>query len=121
MDREIMHGSLQSTTMQRYELHEITTSGGTVIHEYMTLQGKIFAVTWYGPFPPNLQQLFGSYYQQFQGAAPAATHFHGSTHRMLSIVERDLVIREFARMRSYRGKAFVPSLIPAGVSIGALP
>jgi hypothetical protein len=115
-----MHGVLQSTPMQRYELHEITTSGGTVIHEYMTLQGTIFAVTWRGPFPPNLQQLFGSYYQQFQEAALATTHLHGGPHRMLSVAQRDFVVREFGRMRSYHGKAYLPGLIPAGVSAGAL-
>jgi hypothetical protein len=115
-----MQGLLQSRPMQRYELHEITTSGGTVIHEYMTLQGTIFALTWRGPFPPNLQQLFGSYYQQFLEAALATPRLRGSTHRMLSVSQRDLVVQQFARMRSYQGKAYVPSLIPAGVSVGAL-
>lgn len=120
VDRESVHGLLRSTSSQRYELHEITTSGGSVIHEYMTLQGRIFAVTWRGPFPPNLQQLFGSYYQQFQAAALAATQLHGSTHRLLSIAQRDLVVREFVHMRSYNGKAYVPSLIPPAVSVRAL-
>lgn len=115
-----MQGLLRSTSLQRYELHEITTSGGTVIHEYMTLQGTVFAVTWRGPFSPNLQQLFGSYYQQFQAAALATTRLHGSMHRLLSINERDLVVREFGRMRSYNGKAYVPSLVPPGVSVSAL-
>jgi hypothetical protein len=119
-DRETMQGRLQSTPLEQYELHQITTGGGTVIHEYMTLQGKVFAVTWRGPFPPNLQQLFGSYYKQFEEAVPAATQLRIS-HRMLRIAQPDFAVQEFARMRFYQGKACVPSLVPPGVSIGALP
>ncbi len=107
--------------MQQYELHQITTSGGTVIHEYMTLRGKVFAVTWRGPFAPNLQQLFGSYYEQFQAAALAGRQSRGSTHRMLSIAQPDFVVQEIGRMRSYQGNAYVPSLIPEGVSVATLP
>jgi hypothetical protein len=120
-DRETMQGQLQSTPMQQYELHQIITSGGTVIHEYMTLQGKVFAVTWRGPFPPNLQQLFGSYYEQFQEAVLAPTQMRGGTNRRLGVAQPDFVVKESGRMRSYQGKAYVPSLIPAGVAVGALP
>lgn len=120
-DRETTQGRLQSTPMQQYEVHQITTSGGTVIHEYMTLPGKVFAVTWRGPFPPNLQQLFGSYYEQFQEAALSGTQPRGGTHRMLSITQPDFVVQQFGRMPSYQGKAYVPSLIPDGVSVDTLP
>ncbi len=87
----------------------------------MTLRGKVFAVTWRGPFAPNLQQLFGSYYEQFQAAAQSGRQSRSSTHRMLSIAQPDFVVHELGRMRSYQGKAYVPSLIPEGVSVGTLP
>lgn len=116
-----MRGQLQSTPMQQYELHQIVTSGGTVIREYMTPQGKVFAVTWRGSFPPNLQQLFGSYYEQFQEAVLAATQMRAGTRRMLGIAQPDFVVKESGRMRSYQGKAYVPSMIPAGVAVDALP
>jgi hypothetical protein len=117
-DRELMQGQLLTTPMQQFDLHEITTTGGTVIREYMTPQGKVFAVTWRGPFPPNLQQLFGSYYEQFQTAATSSAQV--ASHRMLSIAAPDFVVQALGRMRSYHGKAFVPSLVPAGVSVAAL-
>jgi hypothetical protein len=116
-DRTVMSGQLRSTSMQQYDLHEITTSGGTVIHEYMTRQGTVFAVTWRGPFAPNLQQLFGSYYQQFQkgvaGSAPGM-------HRVMTIAQPDFVMHAVGLMRSYHGSAYVPSLVPTGVSVGTL-
>jgi hypothetical protein len=117
-DRAMMAGQLLSTPMQQYDLHEITTSGGTLIREYMTPQGKVFAVSWRGPFPPNLQQLFGSYYEQFQSSV--AANATAGMHRTLSVHAQDFVVQALGRMRAYHGKAYVPSLVPAGVSVAAL-
>jgi hypothetical protein len=117
-DTDVMRGRLQTTPLQQYDLHEITTSGGTVIREYMTSGGKVFAVSWRGPFMPNLQQLFGSYYQQFQTAA--ATSAQASSHRLLRIAQPDFVMQASGRMGSFHGKAYVPGLVPAGVSVAAL-
>jgi len=119
-DRQMMHGQIRMTPMQQYDLHEITTSGGTLIHEYITPQGRVFAVTWSGPFPPNLQQLFGSYFDQYQSAAAASAEAHPGTHRMLTISQPDFVLQSMGRMRAFHGKAYIPSLVPSGVSIAAL-
>jgi hypothetical protein len=120
-DRQMMQGRLKSTSMQQYTLHEITTGGGTLVREYETLQGKVFAVTWKGPVPPNLQQLFGSYYDQFQSAAAASAQAHPGMHRQLSIAQSDFVVQALGRMRAFRGKAYVPSLVPSGLSVADLP
>ena len=116
-DREVMRGQLRSTLMQQYDLHEISTDVGTVVHEYVTREGKVFAVTWSGPLPPNLQQLFGSYFEQYQAAAAASAQIHPGMHRQLSIAQPDLVVQSLGRMRAFHGKAYVPSLVPAGVSV----
>lgn len=120
-DRDSMHGRLQITPMQQYTVHEITTDGGTLIREYETLSGKIFAVTWKGPMPPNLQQLFGSYYDQFQSAAAASAQAHPGMHRQISVEQPDFVVQALGRMRAFHGKAYVPSLVPSGVSVADLP
>ncbi|HWW21274.1 MAG TPA: DUF2844 domain-containing protein [Steroidobacteraceae bacterium] len=117
-DRAMMHGQLQTTSMQQYDLHEITTSGGTLIREYVTPHGQVFAVTWRGPFPPNLQQLFGSYYKQYQSAA--ASNATLGMHRIFSVTQSDFVAQALGRMRAYHGKAYVPSLVPSGVFLAAL-
>jgi hypothetical protein len=121
IDRAVMHGQVQSTSLQQYQVHEITTDGGTTVHEYATSQGTVFAVSWRGPMPPNLQQLFGSYFDAYQSAAAAAAQSHPGSHRQLSIAQTDLVVQAFGRMRYYHGKAYVPSLVPAGVSVADLP
>ncbi len=53
---------------QQYTVHEIQTAGGTVIREYVSAQGQVFAVVWRGPQLPDLQQILGTYFADFQAA-----------------------------------------------------
>jgi hypothetical protein len=117
-DRDILHAELRSTPMQQYSLHEISTAAGTLVHEYATPQGTVFALTWQGPLPPDLRQLFGNYYKQYQDAAAAQAR--PGMHRQLNITRPDLVVQSTGRLRNFRGKAYVPSLVPAGVSVADL-
>jgi Protein of unknown function (DUF2844) len=117
-DRQVLHAQLRSIPMQQYTLHEIRTESGTRLHEFETRNGTVFAVTWEGPLPPDLQQLFGNYYTRFRAAASAP---HGpGTHRQLNIAGPELVVQSTARPRAYMGRAYIPSLVPAGISIADL-
>jgi hypothetical protein len=117
-DRITLKGQLVSTPMLQFQLHVITSISGTVVHEYLSRAGKVFAVTWQGPRPPDLRQLFGSYFEPLRSAAAAQSR--PGAHRQLNIVQSDFVVQAIAHMRSYQGKAYVPSLIPAGVSVADL-
>ncbi len=106
-----------------YSLYTVTTDGGTSVNEYASSQGTIFAVTWHGPMPPNLQQLFGTYYAQYQAATAAASSAGGSQsdRRHQNLSKDGLVVTATARQRYYRGRAFVRSLVPTGVVVDDLP
>ena len=118
LDREALHGTSDNvSTQQLYSQHTITTDGGTTINEYANPQGTVFAVTWRGPMPPDLKQLFGTYYDQYQGAATESANSHSGGHRHLSIAKDDLVVQAVGRQRYYHGRAYVRSLVPAGVSV----
>jgi hypothetical protein len=120
VDRQALRGQLQSTSMQQYDVHEISADG-SLVREYATPQGKIFAVTWQGSMPPNMQQLFGSYFDQYQTAATASAQVHPGMHRQISIAQPDFVMQSLGRLRAFHGKAFVPSLVPDGVLVADLP
>jgi Protein of unknown function (DUF2844) len=117
-DQNQLHAAARSIPMQQFDLHEITTPAGTLVHEYLTRQGAVFAVTWKGPMPPDLHQLFGGYYARFQAAA--AAHVRPGMHRQVTINTADLVVQSSARPRSFGGVAYVPSLLPSGVSAADL-
>jgi hypothetical protein len=117
-DRHELRATLRSIPMQQFQLHEISAPSGTLVYEYATPQGTVFAVTWHGPLPPDLHQLFGSYYPRYQAAA--AAHARPGMHRQVNIVDADLVVQSTARLRAFGGLAYIPSLMPAGVSVANL-
>jgi hypothetical protein len=75
-------------------------------------------VTWNGPLPPDLSQLFGSYFDSYRTALIAQSHPGG--HRRVYVAQADFVAQSLGRMRAFRGKAYVPSLVPAGVDVTEL-
>jgi hypothetical protein len=118
-DQAQMKGTLKTTEAQAYTVHEITTAGNTVVKEYVSPAGKVFAITWRGQFIPNMQQLLGTYFDQYAQAAKAQRESHPG-HRPLNIQQPGLVFQNGGHMRSYVGRAYVPDMVPQGVNVDAL-
>ena len=112
-DRASMKGALRVTTTVDYDIHEIQTPAGGVIHEYVSAQGKVFAVTWRGPGLPDLGQLLGSYSAQL---AKAATGPHYNHHH-LRIETPEVVMQSDAYLRNRSGRAWVRALLPQSLSL----
>jgi hypothetical protein len=109
-----LQGSLRTTHAQAYTLHEIKIPTGTVVREYLSRSGKVFAVSWHGPWPPDLKQLLGSHFEEFQLANENATHRAGRAP--LSVHTPNLVVQQGGHMRSFVGRAYLPDQLPAGVT-----
>ena len=120
-DRDMLRGQLRTTPMTQYDVHEISMGTSAVVREYVTRTGTVFAITWQGPTPPNLRQLFGDYFTRFSSAAVASAQAHSGTHRQLSINQGDFIVQNAGHMRAFVGRAYLPALMPAGVSISDLP
>jgi len=122
-DQARMKGTLQSVDHQTYVMHEITASSGAKVREYVSPGGVVFGVAWDGQFPPNFQQLLGPYYQQVQqAAAQQKTASEGSEQpaprrRGPAVIETPgLVFVQGGHMHSFHGQAYIPQLIPQGVT-----
>ena len=96
-----------------YSVYELQTGNGSVIREYVSSAGTVFGVAWEGPNLPNMRQILGSFYGQFEQIASQRRQAH--QRGPLVIEEPGLVVYSGGHMRAYIGKAFVPSLVPAGV------
>jgi hypothetical protein len=118
-DQAQMKGTLKSTQAEAYVVHEIKASAGTIVKEYVSPAGKVFAITWRGQFIPNMQQLLGTYFDQYAQAAKAQRESHPG-HRPLNIQQPELVFQNGGHMRSYVGRAYVPDMVPEGVNVDAL-
>jgi hypothetical protein len=95
-----------------YTVHELTLPTGTLVREYVSPAGKVFGVAWRGPYLPDFRQILGDYFgpvmqtprKQRQGRGP------------LEVRQPNVVFQSGGHMRSFFGRAYVPGMLPKGVS-----
>jgi hypothetical protein len=115
-DRAQMKATVTMSKTNAYSVHEIKTNFGTVVREYVSAGGQVFGVAWQGPFIPDMQQLLGTYFQQYSTAAKAARE-KARGRRPLDIHEQGLVMQSSGHLRAYWGRAFDPGLVPQGIKL----
>lgn len=113
-DQAKMQGSLRTSSNNSYTVHEIQSPTGVAVKEYASPAGKVFAVTWQGPFHPDLRQLLGLYFDQFT-QAEQAQRAQRRGRGPVQIQEPGLVVQVSGHIRAFTGKAYVPQMLPAGV------
>jgi hypothetical protein len=113
-DQAKMQGTLRTTSGDSYNIQEIQTSTGVTVKEYVSSAGKVFAVTWQGPFHPDLRQVLGPYFEEYAQAVEAQRASRRGRGPLL-IQQSGLVVQISGHLRSVLGKAYVPQMIPAGV------
>jgi len=112
-DVQELRGSIKEADHGSYRVHEIQLPSGTMVREYSGVDGIVFAVTWNGPFMPNLRQTLGRYFDSYAAAAKTGR----ADHHRLQVEQSDLVIQVSGHMRAFTGRAYLPQAIPGGVSL----
>ena len=97
-----------------YTVHETILPTGTIVRQYVSTAGVVFAVTWSGPFKPDLRQLMGPHFNTMI-VRQAGQVLAG--HRFVSQHEADLVVESGGHPRSFVGRAYLPSALPAGIAV----
>lgn len=114
LDQAHLHATLHSTAKSGYVLHELHADSGLVVHEFSTPNGKVFAVAWEGLAIPDLRQILGSHFEDFQRAA--ATPNRHRVHGPFFVQQNGLTVELGGHMRSYRGKAYLTDEMPASIT-----
>lgn len=99
-----------------YTLHEFQRENGTIVREYATPAGVVFAVAWRGPLLPDLSVLLGDYFSAFVKETERL-RLVGRRGSPINMEQDGLVVRSSGRMRNFYGYAYSPKLIPAGLDI----
>jgi hypothetical protein len=102
-----------ATSPASFTVQVTTLEGGTTIREYVTLTGTVFAVTWAGPFMPDLKTLLGGYFDAMVAESAKSPRAGRS---QLTLRRPDLVIISGGHMRAFEGRAYLPAAFPAGFS-----
>jgi hypothetical protein len=117
-DRESLTAVRGAMTAHRdYTIHEIKTES-TVVREYVSPAGIVFAIAWKGLVHPDLSELLGSYAGEYQEALRQTQRKQG--RRQLQVQTNRIVVQKWGHIRDMKGRAYAPDLIPPGVSVDAI-
>jgi hypothetical protein len=111
-----LSGSVRVTQHPTYQVQEIQLPSGTKLREFAAGDGKVFAVAWRGPAPPNLKQALGQYFDNYVAAAKV----NRLGHHHLEISGSELVVHAAGHMRAFTGVAYLPQALPGGFDLGEL-
>lgn len=97
-----------------YAVHELTMDS-TLVKEYVTPSGRVFAVSWQGMRVPDLKALFGAYYTEYENERANTQVRKG--HRTVGLTTSNLIVSQGGTMRDMHGFAYLPSAVPHGLKI----
>jgi hypothetical protein len=113
-DRRMLSAGQGSTlSYHGYTVREIYAASVTV-REYISSSGVVFGIAWNGLTRPDLTHLLGSYAGEYRKALRQTPRERG--RRSLRLKTGNIVVEQWGHMRSLHGRAYVPALIPDGVS-----
>jgi hypothetical protein len=113
-DQNALHATLAVRATDAYAVHSMSTANGLNVREYVDRSGLVFAIAWDGPVRPDLQQLFGGYYAEYSAALLKIRPL--GLHRSLRIETSAMHVELGGHMRAYVGLAYLPAMMPTGVS-----
>lgn len=117
-DATRIHASVKTTRYSAYTLHEMQSATGTAVREYVSASGTVFAVAWKGAYQPNLKQLLGSQFQQYEQALKTG---NGRASRgPVTIRLPNLVVQLGGHMGDFSGRAYIPDQVPEGTSLESI-
>lgn len=114
-DQIHFQASLRSVRSNSFQVQELRSPTGVVVREYVSPQGRVFGVAWEGPWMPDMRQLLGSHFEQYQQALQSS-----SVNRMgrkpLRIDLPGLAVHLAGHPRSFTGQAYLPDMMPTGTT-----
>jgi hypothetical protein len=119
-DRIRVEGALMRIVQNdTYALHEIRSASGTMIREYVNPTGAVFAVAWDGPWLPDLRQVLGDHFARYQAVMQRRQRSRTARGAVL-IDEPGLVVQMSGRPRAFKGRAYLPALLPPGLQLDSI-
>ena len=110
-------GSKSNNGSASYSVSTTTLAGGTTVREYVDADGVVFAVTWNGPFLPDLRELLGQHFATLRNESARQPK---AGRGQVRVAQPDVTIESGGHMRAYAGRAWINSRLPAGFDTDTL-
>jgi hypothetical protein len=114
-NRKNLGGVLRIERLAYGERHVLVLPTGMVIRQYLSPSGAVYAVSWHGHRMPNVQEILGSYAEQLSHR----DRIKGGRHNM-RLTGTDFMMSATGHGQTFSGRAWVPSLVPAGVDLDSI-
>jgi len=113
VDQAQLQAGLEVKSTARFAVHGMQLPSGTVVREYVSPAGIVFAVSWQGPSMPDLRQVLGRYFASYVDAVKNQATGGGAR----ALEQSGLVVQSGGHMRAFFGRAYIPAMLPRGVSV----
>lgn len=112
VDQAQLQAGLKVSGTAKFSVHQLQLSSGTMVKEYVSPAGMVFAVSWQGPSIPDLQQVLGRYFEAYVDMLKNRGNAGGASATQQS----GLVVQSGGHMRAYFGRAYIAPMLPRGVA-----
>jgi len=104
-EQKEFNSQLTKNSQNGVMIYTQTLPSGTVVKQYASATGVIFALSWSGPNLPNLQALLGNYFKDYLAAIK-------QSRGAISVNTKNLVIQSTGMMGAFQGYALLPKQAP---------
>lgn len=104
--------SSRSVKKNGYSITSLTDQNGTHIREFSGADARVFAIAWNGPTYPNFKQILG-----VSGSKVKTAKKSGDLLNNVTLTGEDFVLQMGGHPGNYRGKSYIPSMLPQNFSL----
>lgn len=118
-DQIRMHAHRSDISAAQYSVSVLRGTDGSVVKQYVSANGTVFAVSWHTQYKPDLSSLLGSSFSTYSVAAAQAARRPG-IQRHFRHESLDLVVQATAHLNVFSGFAYRQSMLPSGINLQSL-
>jgi hypothetical protein len=114
-DRKALSAVQRGTAVHDSFSVQECASDSAKVREYVSPSGVVFAVAWNGLVHPPLAPLLGSYAGEYRDALRRSSREPGRRNRQVK--SEHVIVETWGHMRNLQGRAYLPALLPLGVTL----
>ena len=105
---------------QGVQVHTLTQADGSTVRQYVSADGRVYAVAWNTRYKPRLSELLGTHFSAYAQAGRRAMQQRPGVLHQARLQQGDLVVESAAHLNAFVGRAYLRSRLPAATSPDAI-